>query len=201
MTQISVVYNKKRCLRDYTKVYDIAICTEGEPPQFIVEVDTPDLRSVHRRRARSAPVGREVQDCVSVVLLECICVDCCHSGSSILGAILRQMCTACGPRSLDMQAPKQTPKRGDWCQTSAITRSHGRIVCKEYTAPPPLGECVGILPYSHWFGPVHEVIEFGRFVSVSVPSWHQPGMLVWVNIENCGTRFACLDRRGGGFLD
>ena len=59
MTQISVVYNKKRCLRDYTKVYDIAICTEGEPPQFIVEVDTPDLRSVHRRRARSAPVGRE----------------------------------------------------------------------------------------------------------------------------------------------
>ena len=76
-------------------------------------------------------------------------------------------------------------------------------MCKEYTAAPPLGELLGVLPDNAWFGPVHEVQDkvHGSFISVSVPSRCSPGTLAWVNIENKGKRFAKLDRKYAGFID
>ena len=92
----------------------------------------------------------------------------------------------------------EQPKRGDWFKTKNYSST---IRCKEYTAPPPNGTFNATLPTNHWFGPVHEVQRYNDFVSVSVPARYRPGMLVWVNIENDGVRFAKLDRRWAGFLD
>ena len=37
-TRISVVHNGAACLNDHTKLYELAICHEDEPPQFSIEV-------------------------------------------------------------------------------------------------------------------------------------------------------------------
>ena len=96
------------------------------------------------------------------------------------------------------------PLRGDWYQSK---KAPTRICCKEYTNPPgdPVrGECVLFLPPGTWFGPVHEVQNkvYGEFVAVKVPSHILPDTLVWINIENEGTRFAERGpRHWAGFLD
>ena len=100
----------------------------------------------------------------------------------------------------DSPNDKVLPRRGDWFQSKGPWT---KIVCREYTAPPPWGVLLGDLPRRAWFGPVHEVIdkEYRSFVVVKVPSRFMPGELAWVNIENRGTRFAKMDRCWAGFLD
>jgi hypothetical protein len=73
------------------------------------------------------------------------------------------------------------------------------------------GQYVRTCEYCEWLGPVHDVCEYGGFVTVQVPSKQLAtsgplvgtAPLVWVNVSSgrYGIFATRCDRRSIGFLD
>ena len=94
-------------------------------------------------------------------------------------------------------------REGDWFKTKNSTHTaqgRPRPQCFEYTVKPAVGWGApahllkispDALPVSTYIGPVHGPAEhFRGYVTVRVPSYHQPHRLCWVNLSKGDQKFA-----------